>query len=293
MSATAPAVRARALPVPRTAVAHRTWRVIGVLVTAVVAVLWLLPLLWTVDTAVRPEPETVAVPVSWLPHHFTLDAFRKVLAQGDVLRWYLNSTIVALSVTVLVLLLSSMAAYGLSRTRFRGRRALLGLIVAGIVVPPQALVIPLFSEMQSLGLVDTYWALILPQTAMPVMVYILKKFFDGLPRELEEAARVDGAGPWRVYWSVVLPVSRSVLAAIGIFTFVTTWNNFLWPFIAVSDPHLMTIPVGLGTVQSAYGLHYAQMMALALLGGLPLLIVYVLFQRQIVRGIAHTGLGAM
>jgi multiple sugar transport system permease protein len=268
----------------------RAWNALGLLVTAGIAALWLAPLAWAVDTALKPEAETTQVPVTWIPSTFTLDAFNIVLGQGDLIRWFINSTIVTVAVTALVLFVSSMAAYGFSRTEFRGRRLLFALTLAGIMVPPQALIVPLFREMQALGMVDTYWALILPQVAVPAMVFILKKFFDGLPRETEDAARVDGASTWRVYWNIVLPLSRPVLAAVGVFTFITTWNNFLWPFVVISDPSLMTVPVGVGSVQGTYGLRYAQIMASAILGGLPLLIAYVFFQRQIIRSVAHTGL---
>ncbi|MFC4585404.1 carbohydrate ABC transporter permease [Sphaerisporangium corydalis] len=280
-----------AVPAPRRPpqATARAWNAAGLVVTAVIALLWLTPLLWAVDTALKPESDTTRIPVTWWGA-FTFDAFRKVFAESDLARWFLNSTVVAVGVTVLVLLTASMAAYGFSRTAFRGRRALFGIVIAGIMVPPQVLVVPLFREMLGLGLVDTYWAMILPQVAAPAMVFILKKFFDGLPRELEEAARVDGASPWRLYWQVVLPLSRPVLAAVGIFTFILTWNNFFWPFLAVSDPDLMTIPVGLATIQSSYGLRYAQIMASAVLGGLPLLVAYVFFQRDIIRSVAHTGL---
>jgi multiple sugar transport system permease protein len=277
-----------------TITAQRTSRIgttIALVVAAALAALWLVPLLWAVDTSFKPEGETTAVPLSWIPAQFTLDAYRQVIAAGQIGQWLLNSAITAAVVTALVVLLSSMAAYGFARTRFRGRRLLFALVIAGIVVPPQVLVVPLFAEMVSLGLVDTYWGIILPQVAAPIMVYILKKFFDGLPRELEEAALVDGANRWRIYWQVVMPLSRQVLAAVAIFTFVITWNNFLWPFVVATDPATMTLPVGLATVQTTYGVRYAQIMATVVLGALPLLVVFVLFQRQIVRGIAHTGLG--
>jgi multiple sugar transport system permease protein len=268
----------------------RVWNAVGLLVTAMIAALWLTPLLWAVDTSIKPEGETTLIPLTWLTENLNFDAFGLVFAQSNMLRWFLNSTVVAVCVTALVLATASMAAYGFSRTHFRGKRLILGVVVAGIMVPPQVLVVPLYDEMLALGLIDTYWAMILPQVAAPAMVFILKKFFDGVPRELEEAARVDGASIWRIFWQVVLPLSRPVLAAVGIFTFIFTWNNFFWPFLAVSDPDLMTIPVGLATIQSSYGLRYAQIMASAVLGGLPLLVAYVFFQRNIIRSVAHTGL---
>ncbi|MGW0546155.1 carbohydrate ABC transporter permease [Streptomyces sp. Wb2n-11] len=253
-------------------------------------VVWVLPLAWAVATSLKPEGETTKTPLEWIGSTITFDAYRQVWKSGDLTQWLFNSVYISVMTTVLTVVLCAMAAYGFSRTDFRGRKALYGLVLAGIMVPPQVLIAPLFAEMVQLGLVDTYWGVILPQVAVPAMVFILVKFFDGVPRELEEAAFVDGAGRWRVFWTIVMPLSRPVLAAVAIFTFISTWNNFLWPFLVTTDPGGMTLPVGLVNVQSSYGLRYAQMMASVVIAGLPLLIVFALFQRQIVRGVAHTGL---
>jgi multiple sugar transport system permease protein len=265
-------------------------KVASVVGAVILAAIWLVPLLWALDTSLKPEPETTRIPITWLPEAPTTAAYQGVIDQGDLLRWFLNSTIVAVLVTALTLLVSVLAAYGFSRTNFPGRRALFALMIAGILVPPQVLIVPLFQEMTGLGLVDTYWGIVLPQVVAPVMVFVLKKFFDGISRDYEDAARVDGATRWRIVWSVMVPMSRPILVAVGIFTFIGAWNNFLWPFIVTTDPSMMTIPVGLANVQGSYGLRYAQIMASAVLGGLPLLIVYALFQRHVVRGVGDAGI---
>ncbi|WP_440082429.1 carbohydrate ABC transporter permease [Streptosporangium sp. LJ11] len=260
-------------------------------VTGALAVVWLAPLAWAVATSLKPEADTNKIPLQWVGSEITLDAYRLVLGTGGLVKWAINSTVTAVIVTVMTVLFSAMAAYGFARTRFRGRRVLLAVILAGIIVPPQVLIAPLFAEMVALGLVDTWWGIILPQVAAPVIVYILYKFFQAVPPELEQAAFVDGAGRWRVFFTIVLPLSRPVLAAVAIFTFITTWNNFLWPFLVSTDPNTMTLPVGLANVvQGTFGVRYAQIMASVVLAGLPLLVVFVFFQRQIIRGVAHTGL---
>ncbi|MGW0773659.1 carbohydrate ABC transporter permease [Streptomyces sp. NPDC002835] len=265
-------------------------RIALLVIALVVAVAWLIPLAWAVATSLKPEAETTSTPLEWIGSRITFEAYTKVWESGDLMRWMLNSAYISLMTTVLTVLTCAMAAYGFTRTDFRGRKLLYGLVLAGIMVPPQVLIAPLFTEMVQLGLVDTYWGVILPQVAVPAMVFILVKFFEGVPRELEEAAFVDGAGRWRVFWTIVMPLSRPVLAAVAIFTFISTWNNFLWPFLVTTDPAGMTLPVGLVNVQSSFGVRYAQIMAALVIAGLPLLIVFMLFQRQIVRGIAHTGL---
>jgi multiple sugar transport system permease protein len=259
-------------------------------VLLVLAIIWLVPLAWAVDTALKPESETIAIPVSWISSNFTLDAFRQVLDAGNILKWYFNSALTSVIITVVVVLLASLAAYAFSRVPFRGRGVLFWVVLAGIMIPPQILIVPLFTEMNTFGFINTYQGIILPQIASPIAVFIFKQFFDGLPHELEDAALVDGASRFRIYWQIFLPLSRPAMAAVAIFTFVISWNYWLWPFIALTGTNMMTIPVGLATVQSAYGIHNAQIMASAVLGGLPLLIVFLFFQRQIVQGIAGTGL---
>jgi multiple sugar transport system permease protein len=158
------------------------------------------------------------------------------------------------------------------------------------MIPQQVLIVPQFREMDGLNLLNTYWAVALPQIPLAIAVFIFKQFFDGLPRELDEAARMDGAGFFRTYRRIVLPLARPVVSAVAIFSFVWSWNHLLWPLLAVTNPKLMTIPVGLATVQGTYGIRYADTMASAILGALPLVLVFLLFQRRIVEGIAGTGL---
>nr|WP_228084198.1 carbohydrate ABC transporter permease [Streptomyces sp. MA3_2.13] len=257
---------------------------------ALLAALWLVPFGWALSTSLKPEGDTQKLPLRWIQSNMNLDAYRSVLGDGNIPKWLVNSVIVSTGVTLLTVVVSALAAYGFARTDFRCRRVLFGITLAGIMVPGTVITAPLFANVRTMGLVDTYWGVILPQVSAPAMVFILYKFFQGVPRELEEAARIDGAGRWRIFGQIVLPLSRPVLAAVAIFTFIASWNNFMWPYLVTTDPDLATLPVGLATVQSSFGIRWAQLMAGALLAALPLLIVFVFFQRQIVRGVAHTGI---
>jgi multiple sugar transport system permease protein len=163
-------------------------------------------------------------------------------------------------------------------------------VLAGIMIPGQVLIVPQFREFDSIGLLNTFWAVVLPQVPTAVAVFIFKQFFDGLPRDLNEAARVDGAGYWRIYRTIIMPLTRPAVSAVAIFTFVQAWNNLLWPLLVLTNPKLMTIPVGLATVQGQFGIRYADTMASAILGAIPLIAVFLLFQRNIVEGVAGTGL---
>jgi multiple sugar transport system permease protein len=252
------------------------------------ALLWLIPLLWAVDTAVKPNAETTRT--TWLIDSPTLDAFTRTLRETDMWSWYGASFIVSSLAALGTVVVASMAAFALSRMRFRYKNIVFWAILAGIMIPGQVLIVPWFREFDALRLLNTYWAVILPQIPAAIAVFIFKQFFDGLPRDLEEAARMDGAGFFRVYRRIVLPLARPAVAAVAIFTFVTTWNDLLWPLLVLSNPDLMTVPVGLATVQGAFGIRYADTMASAILGAIPLVAVFLLFQRQIVQGIAGSGL---
>jgi multiple sugar transport system permease protein len=232
------------------------------------ALIWLVPLLWALDTALKPNAETTRT--TWLINNPTLGAFARTLQDTDILRWYAASFITSAMTAVLTVFTASLAAYALSQLNFKHRNVVFWFILAGIMIPGQVLIVPQFREFGSVGLLNT--------------------FFDGLPRDLHEAARVDGAGFWRIYRTIIMPLTRPAVAAVSIFTFVTAWNNLLWPLLVLTNPKLMTIPVGLATVQGQFGIRYADTMASAILGALPLIAVFLLFQRHIVEGIAGTGL---
>jgi multiple sugar transport system permease protein len=272
---------------------RRPWtpgQVVLTLLGAAVSVVILSPLVRALFTSLKSETEAVEVPPRWLPREWTGQAWSAVFGSGDMTDWFVNSLVVSVCVTSVVLVVATLAGYGFARTEFRGKGALLGLVMTGLMVSPAVLGVPLFTTVRELRMVDTYWGMILPQCAPAAMVYILYKFFQGVPRELEEAAFIDGAGRWRVFFTVVLPLSRPSVAAVGIFTFIASWNNFLWPYMVTNDPDLMTMPNGIATVMNSYGIQWAQLMAGGLTAGLPLIVVFVFFQRQIVAGVAHTGL---
>jgi multiple sugar transport system permease protein len=190
------------------------------LVLVVVAVVWIVPFAWAVATSLKPDAETTVAPVRWFGSKVTLDAYRTALEDGDILKWYFNSLVTATLITIGTIFTASLAAFAFSRMRFQGRASLQWLVLAGLIVPFQALIVPLFTEMESFGLADTYWGIVLPQLASPIAVLVFKRAFDALPRELEESALVDGASMWRIYWTIWMPLSRATIAAVAIFTFV-------------------------------------------------------------------------
>ncbi|MFE1297040.1 carbohydrate ABC transporter permease [Streptomyces sp. NPDC058731] len=272
---------------------RRPWtpsQIVLTLLGVAASALFVAPIAAALFTSLKSEAEAAEIPPHWLPKVWTAQAWKALWRTGNITDWFVNSLVVSVCVTAVVLLVSALAGYGFARTEFRGKSVLMGVVMAGLMISPAVLGVPLFTTVQQMGMVDTYWGMILPQCAPAAMVYILYKFFQGVPRELEEAAFIDGAGRWRVFFTVVLPLSRSSLAAVGIFTFIASWNNFLWPYMVTNNPDLMTMPNGIATVMNSYGIQWAQLMAGGLMAGLPLIVVFVFFQRQIVAGVAHTGL---
>ena len=259
----------------------------------VLAALWLVPLAWIVLTAIKPEPEIIRLPVRWLPEQPTLVNFAAPLTtsrSANIGVAYINSIVVAVAETVLTLAIDSMAAYALARLTFRGRPLLFTVIVASIMVPPQITLVPLYLMFQQLGWLSSYQALVLPGLSRAFGVFLLRQFFLSVPGELEDAARIDGAGVFTIFRQVALPLVQPAIAALAIFTFLRSWNEFTWPLIAISKNEMMTLPVALARFLFAYRVEYGVVMAAAALSAIPLIVVFFIFQRQIVQGIALTGL---
>ncbi|QGZ38015.1 multiple sugar transport system permease protein [Pseudoduganella flava] len=267
------------------------WTIIAILSALALAALWITPLLWALSTSLRPEYETISPVLHYLPQTWTVEAFTKVLGAGNVPRWLFNSALVALLVTCVTMTISLMAAYAFSQLRFKGRDLLFGVAMLALLLPFEALLVPLFRTMHHLGLVNTYAGIVLPQVVSPVVIYVFRQFFDAVPADFREAAVLDGASPLRVLWSVYLPMSGNIVWAMAIVTFIAAWNNFLWPFIIITSNEMMTITLGLTQTYDAFGVRYAQLMAAALLGAFPVALAYIVFQRRVTQGLlAATGL---
>jgi multiple sugar transport system permease protein len=260
-----------------------------------VAAFFLAPLLWMVTTAFKDPDDIIRGlgALRWLPDPATTANFANVLGKVEefpVWRWTANSVLISTAVTALVLTVDALAAYAYARLRWRGRDLLFGLLVGTMLVPGQVLLIPSYLLIRALGWFDTYWALIVPAAASAFGVFLLRQFMLTIPTELEEAARMDGCGPFRVFWHVVLPLSRAPLATLGIFTFLGAWNAFEGPLIFTDSLVMRTLPIGITIFQGRYNIEYGPMMAAATLAAIPVVIAFLLLQRHITRGIALTGL---
>jgi multiple sugar transport system permease protein len=290
-SSAAPRDTAAAPPADRGTSSARAFDIVCLVVLLVFVVLWVLPTLWAINTSFKSNA-TAALGAGEIltDTNWTVASYADLLGRGSLTTWMLSSAIISLTVVALTVLFASLAAYALSRLEFRGKNIVLGVILAGLMIPPQVLIVPWFREFGALGLLNTYWAVILPAVPQVVAVFVFKQFFDGLPKEIEESARIDGASYWTIYRVLIMPLSRPAVSAVAIFTLVVTWNDLLWPLVALTNPDIMTVPVGLATVGGTFQQNYADTMSGAILGALPLLLLFLFFQKRIVEGIAGTGL---
>jgi multiple sugar transport system permease protein len=261
------------------------------------AVLWLTPVVWVVVTSLKPTPDIIRTPPEWIPWPATLEHYHEVLLSSSrtarIGRAFLNSTIVSVASAVLVVAVSALAAYPLARMRFAGRDTIFALLVGSLMIPNAVVLVPQYVLTQRLGWLSTYQGLIVPEAATTFAfgVFLLRQFFLGLPAELEDAARIDGATAWDIFRRIVLPLSQPVLGALAIFAFRSAWNDFLWPLIAVNKPDMFPLPVALALLRGAYSSEsYGPIMAGAALSALPLLVVFLVANRRIVEGVRLGGL---
>jgi multiple sugar transport system permease protein len=268
--------------------AVRRWNLGGALITLLTvaaAVIWAFPLYWGTISSLKPEDEVIRPFIELWPDTLTFQHYVFALTETQIGRWYLNSVVTALGVTILTISTSMLCGYAISQLRFPGRRILYGLILASFMVPTQTLIINHFVLMADMKLLNTWAGIILPQLIHPVVIIVYKQFFDGVPKEFREAAVMDNASEFRILFHVYMPMNWGVTTALSIVTFIWAWNAFLWPFLAVTKESMMTITVGITQVNDVFGVYYARQLAAAVLAGLPVALAYLLFQKHVTRAI--------
>jgi multiple sugar transport system permease protein len=271
--------------------AGRATSILLLLAALAASALVLLPIAIIVFTAFKPVAEVNAFPPTLLPEVWTLDNFAQIFEELPFARLIVNSFIFAGGVTAFALVFDSLAAYALARIDFRGSRVLLIAIIASLMIPFQATLIPIYQLVSDLGWVNTYAGLIAPRAADAFGIFFLRQFFLSLPRDLDNAARLDGASEWRIFWNVVLPNARPALLTLAIFTFVNNWNDLLWPLVFTTDAEMGTITSGLTLLTGPGGIiPQGVMMAGSLIAVLPLAIMFLLVQRRFIESVASTGL---
>jgi multiple sugar transport system permease protein len=267
-------------------------------------VIMLLPFTWMISTSIKPPDQLFTVPPTWIPRELRWENYTLAMGAGNFGRYAMNSLFLAVANTVTNVALSALAGYAFARLVFPGRQLLFVLVLATLMVPYQVTIIPLFVIIRhiplfggndilgqgGIGWINSYWGLIVPGAVGAFGIFMLRQFFQTLPRELEDAARIDGAGELRIFWQIMLPLATPAVATLAIFSFQAGWNSFLWPLLITTTDDMRTIQLGLTVFVQQYSTQWDQLMAATVVATLPIIVVFALGQRLLVKGIAFTGL---
>ena len=256
-------------------------------------ILFIAPLVYMASTAFKTNQEATAVTPKWVPEEPSRVAFDAILQRSEqtpVFRWFLNSMIAAIGQALLVVITASMAAYALARMDFPGKRIITAMILSTLFIPAIIFLMPTYLILDEIGWLDTLWAVMVPGAAGAIGVFLLRQFFISLPKELEEAAVLDGASRWKIFFRVILPLSKPALATLFLLAFLTNWNDFLLPLFVLFSPEMLTLPPGLGLLQGSYTTSYEIIMAGAVVATVPALLLFILAQRFIIEGVSSTGI---
>ena len=274
----------------RNTFSYRLVRVIYLLILTLGALAMLIPFAWSLSTSLKPLGESMAYPPVWWPHPFDWSNFTVIWTMVPLARWFLNSAIVAVSVTIGNLIIDSLAGYALARIPFRGRNVLHLGIVSMLMIPFQSVMLPVYILLRWLGLLDNYGGMIVPVLVSAMGVFLMRQAFLTVPQELEDAAMIDGAGRLRMFWQISLPMVTPSLMTLALMIFMGSWNNFLLPLLVANRSHLWTVPLGIVMFQQEYFVNWPYLMAGSVLATLPIAILFLVFQRFFVRGVTTTGL---
>jgi len=266
----------------------RTNSIVYIIGMFFIVFIWAVPMIWMFSLSLTPNDILQRTTANLIPPQWTLENFSTALRVGLMPRWFLNSTIITVTTTLLTLVICAMAGYAFARIDFRGKRIVYPFVLAGLMVPKEAMFIPLFLMFANFDLQNTYVALFLPRIAAPLGVFIMTQFFKAIPKEIEEAAQIDGATRLTIFWRIMLPMSMPALTALAIFTFILTWNDYLWPLVIATRKEMFTLTTGLASLQGnfAQATELGSLMARGVIAIVPLLILFLIFQRNLIRGIS-------
>ncbi len=269
-------------------------KVIFYIASAIICIAWIFPVLWLIATSLKPEGLTSVWPPEWIADETTFENYVEIFRRFPTIYWLRNSIIVTVIANILVVFLGSLVAYSFSRFKFKLNKVLFLIAIATLIIPQEITIVPLYIALSKLGLSNTYFSLIMPAVAGPMSIFLFKQFFDGFPKELEEAALIDGCSRFRIYWNLILPLSGPVIAAVTIITFSFVWNDLMWPLIITATKDAATLPVGIVQefpLSSFAKVHqYAKQASISFIAIIPTLLLFLALQRHFVRGIISTGI---
>ncbi|MEF2977292.1 carbohydrate ABC transporter permease [Subtercola sp. YIM 133946] len=268
----------------------RRWWALRLIIAVVVSVVVIFPLYWMIVVAFSSRSDLLGGDLRLWPSSLTLDNFQRVWSSFPVLTWFGNSAAIALTVAIITVSVNLLGGYALAHLRFRGSSVLFLIALSTLMIPVQVIMVPLFNLVTGLGLYGSYWAVILPTAASAFGLFLARQFILAIPTDLIEAARIDGAGNWRVFTRIILPLSKPLIAVLFFMSILQTWNDFAWPLIALKQNALFTLPIGLLYLQGQFGSDYGGTMAFALLNVAPMIVLFLVFQRYFVQGFARSGI---
>lgn len=254
------------------------------------AVLFAFPLVWMLVVSVKKEGMKITSVVDWFTPPYSFAVYHEIITGTKLIHWSWNSFFIAVCVTLLTLVIAAMAGFAMSKVPFRYRTFMFFFILAGLLIPGEAILIPLYQVAKDMGILNSYLGLIFPVLASPFAIIVLKSFFDGIPNDLLESVQIDGGGIWRIFVNIMLPLTRPALVSIAILTFIGSWNNFLWPFLSVTDDNVFTLPMGIPTLMNQYTEDYVKPMVINTVASLPIMLLFLIFERQIIKGVSLSGI---
>ncbi|WP_394923803.1 carbohydrate ABC transporter permease [uncultured Robinsoniella sp.] len=259
------------------------------IISIMIALIFAAPVLWSLAVSFQIEGKQITTVWDWFLPPYTLGNYPEIILHSEVARWLVNSLFIAVITTGFTVLLSAMAAYAIAKINFKGSKAIYFYFLLGIMVPAEATIVPLFITANSLNLIDSYAGLVLPAVAGSMNMIIMVTFFRGLPNELMEAVRIDGGGELTIFFKILMPLSKAVISTVCIFAFIGSWNNYLWPLLCAMSSEKFTLPIGIPTFAGTYTVDYVKPLTANMVASIPIILLYIVFEKQIVQGITMSG----
>jgi ABC-type glycerol-3-phosphate transport system permease component len=263
----------------------RVWQVLGNALLLFGVLLMVMPFLYMISASFKPGSEIYTIPFRFLPENIYIGNYQILFSETNFVRWFFNSMVVALGRTILAVILSLMAGYAFAKFDFRGKNILFVLLLATLTLPIYVILVPLYAMVVRLGWINSYPALILPFAAQAIGVFLARQYLLSVPGEMLEAARIDGAGEWNIFWRIILPIAQPVTATMAILFFSAAWKDFIWPLLVVNDDNMFTVSLGLPSLIGPYVQQYGAVMAGSFMGTLPIIIIFLIMQRRFIEGI--------
>lgn len=252
-------------------------------------VVFFFPILWILLSSLKPQSELFTFPLTFFPATPTLENFREAFQSGSFVRYFSNSTFVAVISTVITVLINTMAGYALSKYIFKGRDIIFFVMIATLMIPLQVILVPIFILEKNLGLLNSLWGIIIPPAATPTGIFLARQYMMTIPDSLIEAARIDGAGEWFIFQRIIIPLAKPIIATISIFSFMWRWNDFLWPFIVLSKQKKYTLQLALANFVGQYDVDWSKLLSMTVISIVPLIIVFLIFQKYFIKGMTSGG----